>query len=600
MAQLRKTRIVATLGPACDNVPAMQELLKAGINVARFNFSHGDHEEQAGRLKRIRQASAETGIPVAIMLDTKGPEIRTGKVKGDGEVDLHAGDKITLTTEEIEGDAQRLSITYAQLPQDVKAGTHIFIADGVIDLEVTSVDGTEVHCLVRNGGCFGSKKNVNIPGVKVSLPAITEKDRLDIQFAIRHEMDFIAASFIRTPQEVEEIREILKEHDSPIHIIAKIEDQQGLENIDDIIRVSNGVMIARGDLGVQLSTEQIPLAQKRIIAKCIQQNKPVITATQMLDSMIYNPNPTRAELTDVANAIFDGTDAVMLSGETANGKHPLRSVQTMNRIAMAVEESPEYRERNRRFFNPENTSADIGHAIAKAAYIVAQEIEASAIVTPTLRGNSPRILSNYRPVQNIIAVTTSQVAYRQLMLNWGIFPICTELVHDSEMMLQNALRLAMQHGFIKKPDRVVTAAGIPLNSPIPMNTIKVHFLGSILNRGHRGFGGVCAGPVVKAGNAQQARTLLKRDGTEILLTRFLSRDFSDAIADVRGLILEEDTAIPPEEIFSLNPNIVFIADVPEAMTQFENYQLVTLDGGEKIIYEGLLDNNAAGQPRLRE
>ncbi len=593
MAQLRKTRIVSTLGPACNDVSTMKELLEAGINVARFNFSHGDHEEQAGRLKRIRQASAETAIPVALMLDTKGPEIRTGKVKNDGEIELHTGDEITLTTEQIEGDSRRLSINYSHLPQDVQTGTHIFIADGVIDLEVTKIAGTEVDCIVRHGGHFGSKKNVNIPGVKVTLPAITEKDKQDILFAIRHEMDFIAASFIRTPQEVEEIRELLKEHDSPIHIIAKIEDQQGIDNIDDIIRVSNGIMIARGDLGVQLSTEQIPLAQKRIIEKCIQQNKPVITATQMLDSMIHNPNPTRAELTDVANAIFDGADAVMLSGETANGRYPLRSVETMNRIAMAVEQSPEYLQRNRRFFDPNKTSSDIGHAIAKAAYIVAKEIEASAIVTPTLRGNSPRILSNYRPEQNIIAVTTSQVAYRQLMLNWGVFPICTEMVHESEMMLQNALRLAMQHGFIKKPDRVVTAAGIPLNSPIPMNTIKVHFLGSILNRGHRGFGAVCAGPVVKAGNSQQAHSRLKRDGTEILLTRFLSRDFSEIIPDIRGLILEEDSAISPDEIFEINPDIVFIADVPEALSQFEDYQLVTLDGGEKIIYEGFLDNNAA-------
>ncbi len=590
MAQLRKTRIVSTLGPACDDVSTMKDLLKAGINVARFNFSHGDHEEQAGRMKRIRQASAETGIPIALMLDTKGPEIRTGKVKGGGEITLHCGDEIVLTTEEVEGNKHRLFINYAQLPGDVSPGTHVFIADGLIDLEVKKVEGTEVHCVVRNGGNFGDKKNVNIPGVKVSLPAITEKDRQDILFAIRHEMDFIAASFIRTPQEVEEIRELLKEHNSQIHIVAKIENQQGIDNIDDIIRVSNGIMIARGDLGVQLSTEQIPLAQKRIIEKCIQQNKPVITATQMLDSMIYNPNPTRAELTDVANAIFDGADAVMLSGETANGRYPLRAVETMNRIALAVEQSPEYRQRNRRFFDPNKTSSDIGHAIAKAAYIVAQEIDASAIVTPTLRGNSPRTLSNYRPVQNIIAVTTSQTAYRQLMLNWGIFPICTEQVHESEMMLQNALRLAMQHGFIKKPDRVVTAAGIPLNSPIPMNTIKVHFLGSILNRGHRGFGHLCSGTVVKAGTFEQARSRLKLDGSEILLTRYLSKEFTELLKHLKGVILEEDSAISPEEIYEINPGIVFIADVPEALSQFEDYQLVTLDGTEKIIYEGFLDS----------
>src|SRR6056297_1821737 len=588
MTQLRKTRIVATLGPTSDEVADMKKLLTAGINVARFNFSHGDHEEQAGRLKRIRQASAETGIPVALMLDTKGPEIRTGKVKNGGDIDLHTGDEIVLTTEEVEGDRHRLSINYAELTQDVVEGTHIFIADGVIDLEVLRVEGTEVYCRVQNGGIFGSRKNVNIPGVKVSLPAITEKDRQDILFAIRYEMDFIAASFIRTPQDVEEIRDILKEYNSPIRIVSKIENQEGLDNIDDIIRVSNGIMVARGDLGVQLSTEQIPLAQKRIISKCMYQNKPVITATQMLDSMIRNPNPTRAELTDVANAIFDGTDAVMLSGETANGKFPLESVETMNRIAMAVETSPEYLEKNMSHFEGFHKSSDIGHAVAKAAFVVAQEIDATAIVTPTIRGNTPRILSNYRPPQKIIAVTTSQFSYRQLLLHWGLFPLCSEHGHDSELMIQNALRLAIQNGYIKKPDRVVTAAGIPLNSPLPMNTIKVHFLGSILNRGHRGFGGRCSGPIVKADTYDQAKKALKLDGTEILLTRNFTENHLPLISSLKGVLAEEDSPLSQADILKAGPHIVFISDIPEAISQFEDNQLVTMEGQEKIIYEGFV------------
>jgi len=370
--------------------------------------------------------------------------------------------------------------------------------------------------------------------------------------------------------------------------VAKIENHEGLDNIDEIIRVSNGIMIARGDLGVQLSTEQIPLAQKRIITKCMTQNIPVITATQMLDSMIHNPKPTRAELTDVANAIFDGADAVMLSGETAGGKYPVESVEMMDKIALAVETSPEYLERNQRYFKSITKSSDVGHALAKAAYVVAQEIEASAIVTPTLRGNTPRILSNYRPEQNIIAVTTSQFAYRQLLLYWGIFPLATEHVQDSDLMIQNALRLALQNGFIKKPERVVTAAGIPLNSPLPMNTIKIHFLGSILNRGHRGFGGRCSGPIVKGDSYQQAQKRLQLDGTEILLVRSLGREFLPLLKSLKGILIEQDSALSEEDILEVNPKLVAIADIPDAVSQFEDNQLVTLEGSEKIIYEGFI------------
>jgi pyruvate kinase len=592
MIYKRKTRIVATIGPASDNLEMQKDLLRAGLNVARLNFSHGSHQEHAARIASIRKASEETGIPVALMMDTKGPEIRTGTIAGGGEITLNQGFEIVLTTDQIEGNRERLSISYGKLPSEVSRGTHIFIADGLVDLEVLEVAGNDIRCIVRNGGTFGSRKNVNVPGVRVALPAVTRKDRNDILFGIEQELDFVAASFVRRPEDVETIRQLLKEHDSSMQIIAKIENQEGLDNIDDIIRVSNGVMVARGDLGVQLSVEQIPLAQKRIIEKCLAQGKPVITATQMLDSMIHNPNPTRAELTDVANAIFDGSDAVMLSGETASGKFPLASVQTMGRIVEAVERSPEYRERCRSIFEDVKrpNDRDIGHSIARAAVAVAREIGATALVAPTLRGNTPRILSNYRPEQLIVAVTTSQSSYRQLLLQWGIFPVLTTSVSDSEMMIQSALRLAREHGYITAHDRVVTTAGIPLNSPQPMNTIRVHFLGNILSRGRGGSSGGreerCSGPLVKVENHRAAKQRLRLDGTEIMLTRFLGPEFLPFLKGLKGVVLEERSSISPRQIQEAAPDLVLVAGVSDAMRLFEDGQLVTLDGNEMIIYEG--------------
>lgn len=586
--QVRRTKIICTLGPAVDDDEKIAALLSAGMNVARFNFSHGTHEEHEERLQRLRRVSASVGIPVATMLDTKGPEIRTGIVADDGQIELRNGESITLTTETVDGTAQRLSVSYQKLPTEIRRGNHIFIADGLIDLEVLSSEGTEIHCIVRNGGTLGSRKNVNVPGVKVGLPAITEKDEKDIAFAVHHGMDFIAASFIRRPQDVVEILNILAEHESPIRVVAKIENQEGLDNLEDIIRVAHGVMVARGDLGVQLATEDIPLAQKRIISACNRLRRPVITATQMLDSMIYNPNPTRAELTDVANAIFDGTDAVMLSGETAGGKFPVRSCQTLDRIARAVERSAEYRERCMDYFDDVTPGGDPGQAMARAAFIVAKDVEAAAIITPTLRGNSPRLLSQLRPSQPIIAVTVSDTTHRQLLLHWGIHPLRSDFVTDSDEMLQNAMRLALESGFARRLDRVVTVAGVPLNSPIPLNTVKVHFLGNILGRGQRGFGGRASGKMIKAASAAEARKKLSQDGTEILLTTSLTDQYRDILPRVRGVVLEEPSQIPPESIELLNPDVVVISEVPAAMFNFESQTFVTLDGHEKIIYEGVL------------
>ncbi len=586
---LRKTKIVATMGPAVDNLDLMKELLRAGMNIARFNFSHGTHEEQQGRIEMLRQASTETGIPVALMLDTKGPEIRTGTVKEGGSITLLRDNRIVLTTEPVEGDEHLLSVSYHNLPREVHAGGHIFVADGLVDLEVESVEDERIYCIIRNGGIIGGRKNVNVPGVKTKLPAVTEKDIADIEFGVSMGIDFIAASFIRKPKDVQTIQQIVDRAKAPVRIISKIEDEEGLENINEIARLSSGVMVARGDLGVQLQTAEIPLAQKRIISQCNLQNKPVITATQMLDSMINNPKPTRAELTDVANAIFDGTDAVMLSGETASGKFPVESVRMLHNIAMEVERSEEYIQRSKEYFFFHKSSNDIADAITKAAYVVATDVEAAAIVAPSLRGNSPRLLSKYRPTQPVIAVTTSDVVYRQLLLHWGIYPLLTDHVNDSDLMIQNALRLALQKGYVHRNEKVVTAAGIPLNSPIMMNTIKVHFMGNILNRGQRGFGEICSGNIVKAKNYEQAKQRLQLSGQEILLVPSLGVDYEPLLRHIRGLIVQNKPEMSIEEIQAVNPNLVVVSDVRDAYRQFEHNQSISLDGDEKIIYEGYLD-----------
>ncbi len=588
MKKLRKTKIICTLGPAVDDIEKLKDLLHAGMNIARFNFSHGVHDDHLRRITMLRQASQETGIPVALLLDTKGPEIRTGLNRDDQKINLVSGNNITLTSDEIEGTEDRVSISYKLLPQEVKAGTHILIADGLVDLEVLSTQGNDIKCVIRAGGVLGSRKNVNVPGIKTKLPAITEKDVEDIMFGIKHNMDFIAASFVRKHTDVMEIQALLSKHQSAIKVIAKIEDQEGLDNIDEIIRISHGIMVARGDLGVQLPPEAIPLAQKRIINKCNNAFRPVITATQMLESMITNPQPTRAETNDIANAIFDGTDAVMLSGETANGKYPIRAVETMNNVAMTIESSPEYQKRCKEYFFMHSNAAEIGQAVSRSAHLLATDIGASAMIAPTLRGNTPRLISSFRPEYSVIAATTSQTVYRQLLLSWGVFPIITEFVNDGELMIQNAIKQAVQLQLVQKLDKVVTIAGIPLNSPIMINTIKVHFLGNILNRGSRGIGKQCSGKITKAHSYEEAVHLMSVGKPEILLIPTITEEYLPLLSKIRGCILESRSAVNPEQIVKGNPNIVIVADIENAMTQFEHGQYVSLDAVEKIVYEGLI------------
>lgn len=589
MKNVRKTKIVCTMGPTTRTPDVLDALLKAGMNVARMNFSHDDHETHLKTITMVREASKRTNTPVALMLDTKGPEIRTGLVKNQGKINLVAGKKIALTSEDVECDENLISLSYKDLPKEIKAGNHVFIADGLIDLLVESVKAPRIECVVLSGGEIGSKKNVNVPGVKTKLPAITEKDEKDIRFACENGLDFIAASFIRKAQDVASIYKILEEYNSPIQVIAKIEDEEGLDNIDEIIRVSGGVMVARGDLGVQVETERIPLEQKRIISKCNAANKPVITATQMLESMVKNPRPTRAEVSDVANAILDGTDAIMLSGETANGSFPVESVLTMHKIACMAESSDEYRTKFQRAFYEMHGKLDVPSSVARAAYAMANDLDVACILTPTMSGLTARLISRWKPLQPIVAPSPNQTVLRQLLLVSGVYPIETGLAEDSDTMVQNAMRSALQADFVKRMDKVVIAAGLPLHSPLMTNAVRVYYIGNPLNQGKSGFGKTCAGRIVKADTLEDAVRTLKKEGGEILLTRSLDESFIPLLRVVEGVILEGETSLSYEMLKLTNPDLVFISGVDNAMSSFENNLTVTLSGEEKIIYEGIVE-----------
>ncbi|OKP98352.1 pyruvate kinase [Paenibacillus sp. P46E] len=468
---MRKSKIVCTIGPASESLENIKKLILAGMNVARLNFSHGDFEEHGNRIKTIRQASQELGKTVAILLDTKGPEIRTGKLEVE-PIELVQDEYLTLTTEEILGDQNRISITYSDLPNDVQVGSTILIDDGLIGLTVVDVQGTEIKTRIVNGGTIKSKKGVNVPGVAISLPGITEKDTNDIIFGIEQDIDFIAASFVRKASDVLEIRALLEKHNaSHIQIISKIENQQGVDNLDEILAVSDGLMVARGDLGVEIPAEDVPLAQKLMIQKCNIAGKPVITATQMLDSMQRNPRPTRAEASDVANAIFDGTDAIMLSGETAAGKYPVESVLTMSRIAEKAESALNHRE----IFMKQQIAQEttVTEAISQSVAISALDLNAKAIISSTVTGHTARVVSKYRPKSQIIAVTTQERTMRQLALVWGVTPVHGLEATSTDELLETALKGGKASGLVKAGDLVVITAGIPLGRSGSTNLVKV-------------------------------------------------------------------------------------------------------------------------------
>ena len=570
---MRKTKIVCTIGPSSESPEVLRKLVEAGMNVARLNFSHGDYEEHGRRIAAIRQVSEELGKTVAILLDTKGPEIRTGKLKEE-PIELVQGETIVLTTEEILGDAKRVSITYPDLPKDVQVGSTILIDDGLIGLTVTNVTDTEIECRIVNGGTLKSRKGVNVPGVRISLPGITEKDAKDIEFGIRQGIDFIAASFVRKASDVLEIRELLEKHNAThIQIISKIENREGVDNLDEILEVSDGLMVARGDLGVEIPAEEVPLVQKRMIKKCNLAGKPVITATQMLDSMQRNPRPTRAEASDVANAIFDGTDAIMLSGETAAGKYPVESVQTMSRIAEKAESALEYREIfTRQSMVQQNSVTEV---ISQAVANSALDLNAKAILTTTESGYTARMVSKYRPKAPIIAVTPNKHVLRRMCLVWGVVPVEGVHAKNTDEMFQIAIDRAIKAGLINFGDLVVITAGVPAGRSGTTNLIKIHHVGEMIAKG-QGIGTQYAiGRVVTARTPEEANA--KATEGCILVAPATDKDYMPALQKAAGVITQTGGITSHAAVVGLNLGIPVIVGVENALELLQ-------DGTEIAIY----------------
>jgi pyruvate kinase len=473
---MRKTKIICTLGPATDNDEILRALINSGMDVARFNFSHADHEEHLGRLTKIEQLRKEMNIPVATLLDTKGPEIRICTFKDNKKVQLVEGQTFTLTSRDVEGDETQVSISYPNLIYDIEVDTTILIDDGLIEMTVKEITATDIICAVKNNGKISNNKGVNVPGVHLSMPFISNKDRDDILFAINHHYDFIAASFVRTAEDVKEIRKMLNKHNSQTKIIAKIENLHGVEHIDEIIEAADGIMIARGDMGVEIPYEEVPVIQKMIIKKVYNSAKQVITATQMLDSMMKNPRPTRAETTDVANAIYDGTSAIMLSGETAAGKYPVEALKTMVKIAMRAEADIDYKKRFR--MQDVCESPDITEAISRATVTTAHDLKAKMILTVTTSGKTARMISRYRPDCQILGCTTDPVVCRQLNMAWGVTPLLIAVEHDTFELFDHAIQAVEEAGYLEDGELAVLTAGVPLGISGTTNIIKVQIAGS--------------------------------------------------------------------------------------------------------------------------
>lgn len=469
---MRKTKIICTIGPACENVGTLKEMMKVGMNVARFNFSHGTHEEQQRKLELVKQARKELGTTVATMLDTKGPEIRLIDIEG-GSATLKEGNELILTTEEVMGSEKRVSITYKNLVKDLKPGDTVLIDDGLIELCVEKIVDTEIRCKVVHGGPISNHKGVNVPGVHLTMPYVSQVDLDDVTFGCKLGFDFLAASFVRCKEDILELRKILEEHGSHMQIIAKIENMEGIRNLDEIIEVSDGIMVARGDMGVEIPFSEVPILQKRMIKKAVMAGKHVITATQMLESMIHNPRPTRAEATDVANAIYDGTTGIMLSGESAAGQYPVEAVRTMAELAERTERDIDYKSRMRRYEDECSNCDDITQSLSRAVCSIAMEIGAAAIMPVTLSGSTARQVSRYKPDCEIIGCAVKARVCRQMNLYWGVTPLEIAEAENTDELFEIAVETALKKGYIKKGDKVVITAGIPLGVSGKTNMIKV-------------------------------------------------------------------------------------------------------------------------------
>lgn len=580
---LKKTKVVCTIGPASESEEMLEKLMLAGMNVARLNFSHGTHPDHQVRIDRIRKVAKNLGLPIALMLDTKGPEIRLGDFK-DGQIEVESGDTFTLTTRDLLGDKTIASVSHHGLASDVKVGDFILIDDGLIELEVKEIkDGTDIICKVNNSGQMSNHKGVNVPNVKISLPAITEKDREDILFGIENQVDFLAASFVRKKEDVFEIRRILEDnHGEYIQIIPKIENQEGIDNIDEIILASDGIMVARGDLGVEVPPQEIPLVQKMLIKKCYLAGKPVITATQMLDSMIRNPRPTRAEVTDVANAIIDGTSAIMLSGETAAGKYPEEAVKMMTSIARRVEESLDYDMMlDESVALLENTTTN---SISKSACVVARDLEAAAIVAATTSGATARALSKYRPKTKILAVTPSEKTVRKMALSWGVDPLLIPDYTSTDDLVNESLDLLVQAGMLEEGDLTVVTAGVPVGLSGSTNLLKVQTVATLILSG-LGLGkksGV--GKVVVANTEEELLAKFKQG--DIIVCQSTDKDMVKFIEDASALIVEEGGYTSHAAIVGLHLNIPTIIGAKGATTTLKDGDIVTVDTEAGSVYKG--------------
>ena len=534
---MRKTKIICTLGPSTDKEGVLRDLIANGMNVARFNFSHGSHEEHLGRLEKLKALREELGKPVAALLDTKGPEIRLKDFK-NGVENLVAGQTFTLTTRDVEGTNEICSITYKDLPMDVEPNGTIMLDDGLIKLQIQTVNDTDIVCTVLNSGKIKNKKGVNVPGVHLSMPYMSQRDKDDIIFGIQQGYDFIAASFVRTAQDVYEIRNLLNQYDSNIRIIAKIENREGVNNIDSILAAADAVMVARGDLGVEIDFTELPGIQKTIIERSFSFGKPIVTATQMLDSMMVNPRPTRAEISDVANAIYDGTSAIMLSGETAAGAYPVEALKTMSAIAERTELEGFHLRGRTMDSNPGKIS--VSDATAHAACLTARDVNAAAIVTVSESGTTARLLSKYRPQQPIIACVMREQVQRQLSLSWGITPLMMSLAHSTDELIEMSTALAKENGYLHNGELAVVTAGVPVGVSGTTNMIKIHMVGNCLATG------VGVGPEnndVASGKACVCRTMdevrAKFKPGMVLVVPSTSNEMLSFVRDAAALVVEE-------------------------------------------------------------
>lgn len=579
---MRKTKIICTLGPSTDSEEKLRDLILAGMNVARFNFSHGSHEEHLKKLKTLIKVRKELGMPVATLLDTKGPEVRVCKFK-DGKINLVAGNTFILTTDDIEGDETKVSVTYKNLSRDVKVGNTILIDDGLIELTVESIKGNDVICKIVNGGAVSNNKGVNIPDVNLNMPYLSEKDIEDIKFGVENDFDFIAASFTRCAEDVLQIRKLLETLNCQnIKIIPKIENNSGVQNVQEIIRVSDGIMIARGDMGVEIPFSKLPAIQKKLIKKCVPCGKIVITATQMLESMINNPRPTRAEATDVANAIYDGTSAIMLSGETAAGKYPIEAVKTMDSIAKITESDIDYKHR---FYNREKKyeriDIDVTNAISHATCTTAYDLNAKAILTVTRSGQTAKMISRYRPDIPIIGCTTDIKVYRQLSLSWGVTPMLVGMQPTADLLFDHAVDKAKELNHVENGDIVVITAGVPIGIPGTTNLIKVQPVGDTLATGT----GINEFSSTSRAYVLTSLEKAKRDFVQgdIIVVKETSNEMMSLLKKASGIITEYGGLNSHAAIVGLTRDIPVIVGAKNATSIIKTGITVSMDAQKGIV-----------------